>query len=114
MLFRSDLAYSQRAAGVASQNMADPVREFEAFRAYQLGWYVRSFAKSDFLQLQGELEAFEGAAAAGQDCEGHAPRARVIDEILAASPWSLHPDYGLVETDSVHELDRAAARQKQE
>ncbi len=104
----ADLAHAQRAAGLAKQNASDPVHAFDAFRAYELGWYASNFAKSDFLELQGVLEGFDSAAAAGQDRDGHAAQARVIDEIMDASPWCLHPDYGLVERDAVEELDRSA------
>lgn len=49
-----------------------------------------------FIALQREIEQLDAAVAAGQDTDQTLARIELIDLLMAASPWTLHPDYGCV------------------
>lgn len=55
-------------------------------------------------------ESMDQQVAAGQDCEeGFNERHQLLAEILDASPWTMHPDHGLVLKADVGSLDAKAA-----
>lgn len=65
--------------------------------------------KTTFLLLQAREEEMETAAARGQDCTpGFDDERGEIEQLMAASPWTLHPDHGCVRRSDVARLDSAA------
>lgn len=70
--------------------------------------FVSDISKQAFLALQQEAETLEMAHAQGQDHPEHSQRLQVIDTIMNASSWTLHPDYGCIPKSEVNARDRAA------
>lgn len=100
-----DNAFDARTRGLPKLNVALIDTNFDAYRAYELGWH-RGTGKEDFLALQKEAEDLGLAHAKGQDMPNDDLRMKVISEIMEASPWTLHPDYGCVLATEAEELDR--------
>lgn len=64
--------------------------------------------KATYLLLQAREEEMEAAAARGQDCTAGFDEERAeIEELMNASPWTLHPDHGCVLRSDVARLDGA-------
>lgn len=81
-----DHAIADRAANKPKVNPSSPVREFEAFRAFELGWY-RSLSHDDFNQLAAQAREIRGGIKRGRDNAILNQQLLVIDEILEAAPW---------------------------
>ncbi|GKS86984.1 hypothetical protein AVMA1855_22550 [Acidovorax sp. SUPP1855] len=67
-----------------------------------------SMSSIHYLELQAECEALDLAHAMGQDLPGHYERREVIEELMNASQWTLHPDYGCIPKVEVEKRDEAA------
>ncbi|CAM8642382.1 hypothetical protein MCEMSEM18_03517 [Comamonadaceae bacterium] len=70
--------------------------------------FLVDISKEAFLELQSEAESLELDHAQGRDLPGHDKRLQVIDAIMNASSWTLHPDYGCILKSDVNARDRAA------
>lgn len=74
--------------------------------------FTTEISKEAFLALQNEAESLELAHAKGQDLPEHGPRLQVIDTVMNASSWTLHPDYGCIPKSEVEARDRAAMQHR--
>lgn len=72
-----DDAFDVRQRGLPKSNLADPMKNFNAYRAYELGWY-RNKSSADLLELQ-EARRVLSEAWLDANCER---RLAVIDSIL--------------------------------
>lgn len=72
--------------------------------------FVVDLSKEAFMALQEEAESLEMAHAKGQDLPDHQRRLKVIDTIMDAGSWTLHPDYGCILKSEINAEARAATQ----
>ena len=72
--------------------------------------FACELSKEAFLELQAEAENLELAHASGQELPEHVSRLRVIEKLMNAASWTLHPDYGCILKSEVNARDRADIR----
>lgn len=66
-------------------------------------------SRAVYLRLLALSEQVGLAAARGEDCaDGFDERGAEIDRLMTASPWTAHPDYGVVPKSDVKFLDAGA------
>lgn len=58
--------------------------------------FADAMTRDRFISLQRELEGREEANAAGHDDDEGDFRIQLIEMLMEASPWLLHPDYGCI------------------
>lgn len=88
-----DNAFDARQRGLPRGPIADIAADFDAYRAYELGWY-RDLSEADYLDLAAEDDLLEAACARGQELPNDDKRRQVIRDIFAAGPWTFDPDTG--------------------
>lgn len=54
--------------------------------------------KDAFLALQAEAESIGMDQAQGRELPEHQPRMQMIERLMAAASWTLHPDHGCIQT----------------
>ena len=84
-------AFEARNKGLPKSNPASIENAFDAYRAYELGWY-RDLSEADFVELMDEEGRLGMAHAMGQDMDWHCRRLQVIDEIIEAGNWTIDMD----------------------
>lgn len=86
------------------------VQEIESELAEPAKMSIHVYATAQHL-----AESMDQQVAAGQDCEeGFNERHQLLAEILDASPWTMHPDHGLVLKADIQSLDAKAAALEKE
>lgn len=87
------IAFSERRRGFDNLNAANIEADFEAYRAYELGWY-RDLTEAEFEALLREQESLGMQSANGQDLPRHEKRLQVLDAIFEAGGWTIDMDSG--------------------
>lgn len=65
-----------------------------------------AMSQDTYLALQHYGESLDMSVAQGTDCvDGFDETHRVVHELLDASPWTMHPDYGCVTVTEARERD---------